>query len=85
MSTATPIASNPQSVQLTAPVAALDDAVFQPKSDLWVALRNAPSDESHDEALLLCESSVGEWVAWVPGFGEITLNRSQFCQSSQEI
>lgn len=72
-------------IQLDAPSPYLDgkgnDATFQPKSDLWVALRNAPSDFSHDEALLLCETSVGEWVAWVPGFGEVTLNRSQFFQS----
>ncbi len=58
-----------------------DSASFQPKSDLWVALRNAPTHDSYDEALLLCETSLGEWVAWVPGFGEITLNRSQFHQS----
>lgn len=70
-----------QSVVLTESVC--DRAVFQPESGLWVALRNAPSDYSHDEALLLCETIPGEWVSWVPGFGEITLNRSQFHQNEQ--
>ena len=58
-------------------------AVFQPEGGLWVSLRNAPSDYSHDEALLLCETFPGEWVSWVPGFGEITLNRGQFYQNEQ--
>ncbi|MGB3292256.1 MAG: hypothetical protein WBB01_04570 [Phormidesmis sp.] len=52
--------------------------VFQPESGLWVALRNAPDDYSHHEALLLCETFPGEWVSWVPGFGEIVLSRGQF-------
>lgn len=69
-------------LQLGVPIAhPADNASFRPESDLWVTLRNAPSDDSHDEALLLCETSLGEWIAWVPGFGEIALNRSQFHQS----
>ncbi|MFK8185634.1 MAG: hypothetical protein AB8B99_19840 [Phormidesmis sp.] len=60
-----------------------DHSLFQPESGLWVALRNAPSDYSHDEALLLCETFPGEWVSWVPGFGEITLSRGQFHQTEQ--
>lgn len=56
----------------------LQKAPFQPESDLWVTLRDAPSDYSHNEALLLCEIETGEWVSWVPGYGEIILNRSQF-------
>lgn len=60
-----------------------DAATFQPESDLWVALRNPPSDYSHHEALLLCEIESGNWVAWVPGYGEIMLNRSQFYQSEE--
>ncbi len=55
--------------------------VFQPESGLWVTLRNAPTDYSHHEALLLCEAFPGEWVSWVPGFGEITLSRGQFHQN----
>lgn len=60
-----------------------DHAVFQPEGGLWVALRNAPDDYSHDEALLLCETFLGEWVSWVPGYGEITLSRGQFYQAEQ--
>ena len=62
---------------------ASDHAVFQPESGLWVSLRNAPSDYSHDEALLLCETFPGEWASWVPGFGEITLSRGQFHQNER--
>ena len=65
------------------PDSVYDHAVFQPESGLWVALRNAPSDNSYDEALLLCETTPGEWVSWVPGFGEMTLNRGQFYQGEQ--
>lgn len=62
---------------------ASEAATFRPESDLWVALRNPPSDYSHHEALLLCEIDSGDWVAWVPGYGEITLSRSQFYQSEE--
>ncbi len=77
--------TNTSTIQLIDPMAhSADGDSFQPESDQWVALRNAPSDYSHNEALLLCETSLGEWIAWIPGFGEITLNRSQFHQSSCE-
>lgn len=66
------------------PESTSDHALFQPESGLWVTLRNAPSDYSHDEALLLCETFPGEWVSWVPGFGELTLSRGQFHQSEQD-
>lgn len=55
---------------------------FNPERGLWVALRDAPSPYSHDEALLLCETFPGEWVSWVPGYGEITLSRGQFHHAS---
>jgi hypothetical protein len=64
-----------------APVdSAAAEAIFQPQSGLWVALRDLPSEFSHDEALLLCEMFPGEWVSWVPGYGELTLSRGQFHQ-----
>jgi hypothetical protein len=44
----------------------------------WVKLREAPSPYSHDEALLLCQQSDTEWVAWVPDYGEIVLDHYQF-------
>ena len=53
-------------------------APFEPESGLWATLRDAPSEYSHNEALLLCETETGAWVSWVPGYGEITLSRSQF-------
>jgi hypothetical protein len=62
------------------PVAANPETIFEPVSGLWVALRDLPSDYSHEEALLLCETFPGEWVSWVPGYGEITLSRGQFHQ-----
>ncbi|MGF1569091.1 MAG: hypothetical protein ACFCVD_13645 [Nodosilinea sp.] len=57
-------------------------AVFQPEPGRWVTLRNAPSDFSHHEALLLCETFPGEWVSWIPGYGEVTLSRGQFYQDA---
>lgn len=50
----------------------------QSLEDSWVTLHNPPSDYSHHEALLLCEIISGEWVSWVPGYGEITLTLDQF-------
>lgn len=70
--------------QSTATVASAAEEAFKPESGLWVALRDAPSPYSHDEALLLCETFPGEWVSWVPGYGEITLSRGQFHQESRE-
>ncbi|WP_339384093.1 hypothetical protein [Gloeocapsopsis crepidinum] len=45
----------------------------------WVQLQDLPSDYSHDEALLLCQLSHDEWVAWVPQHGEVILHAHQFC------
>lgn len=47
------------------------------QSDAWVTLHHPPSDYSHHEALLLCEAMPGEWVSWVPGYGEIVLTLDQ--------
>lgn len=49
-------------------------------SSTWVKLQESPSPYSHDEALLLCQHSDTEWMAWVPGYGEIVLHRSQFSE-----
>ncbi|MEP0779029.1 hypothetical protein NDI39_15575 [Microcoleus sp. ZQ-A2] len=49
-------------------------------SSTWVKLQECPSPYSHDEALLLCQHSDSEWMAWVPGYGEIVLHRSQFSE-----
>lgn len=48
-------------------------------ANTWVQLLQLPNDFSHDEALLLCQLSSDEWVAWVPQHGEIVLHTHQFC------
>jgi len=50
----------------------------QCQPDLWVKLLELPSPYSHDEALLLCQVSADEWLAWVPDHGEVTLHISQW-------
>lgn len=51
------------------------------KPDSWVKLLKLPSRFSFDEALLLCQISEDDWVAWIPDHGEEVLHVSQFCQS----
>jgi hypothetical protein len=46
--------------------------------DAWVKLLKPPSDYSFDEAQLLCQESPDTWVAWVPDYGEVVLDRSHF-------
>ncbi len=46
--------------------------------DTWVKLFQVPNEYCADEALLLCQESFDIWVAWVPGYGEMLLNRSNF-------
>ncbi|NJN48729.1 MAG: hypothetical protein HC805_01635 [Alkalinema sp. RL_2_19] len=67
------VASRPAKVLVDAPVDR-----FVPQRDLWVQLRNTPAKYAHDQALLVCELDADEWMAWVPGFGELCVNRSQF-------
>lgn len=52
------------------------------KPDSWVKLLELPSSFSFDEALLVCQISEDEWIAWIPDHGEAVLNTSQFCQIS---
>jgi hypothetical protein len=46
----------------------------------WVKLLDLPSAFSFDEALLLCQCSASEWVAWIPDCGEEVLHTRQFCR-----
>jgi hypothetical protein len=46
--------------------------------DSWVKLLQSPSDYGFDEAKLLCQASSNTWVAWVPDYGEVMLNKSHF-------
>ena len=55
---------------------------FRPRADIWVKLRARPNDYSDDEALLLCETTAGAWLGWVPGFGQITLQSGEFYRST---
>ncbi|NJO77763.1 MAG: hypothetical protein HC827_04030 [Cyanobacteria bacterium RM1_2_2] len=51
---------------------------FVPEPNLWVKLRDSLSPYSFDEALLLCQEANELWIAWVPDFGEVVLERHQF-------
>jgi hypothetical protein len=46
--------------------------------DAWVKLLEPPSEYSFDEAKLLCQESPDSWVAWVPDYGEVVLDKSYF-------
>ena len=48
------------------------------QTDTWVHLLELPSAFSYDEALLLCQLSEDEWVAWIPNHGEAVLHTRQF-------
>ncbi len=53
----------------------------QPQLDTWVRLLEPESFNPfcHDEALLLCQISNWEWIAWIPDCGEAVINIDQFC------
>lgn len=48
------------------------------EGDRWVQLLALPNPYAFEAALLLCQHSEEEWVAWVPDHGEIILHREQF-------
>ncbi|WP_017326877.1 hypothetical protein [Synechococcus sp. PCC 7336] len=45
----------------------------------WIKLLDLPSEYSYHEALLLCQLSEDEWVAWIPDYGEAVLHIGEFC------
>jgi hypothetical protein len=49
------------------------------ESNTWVHLLTEFSDFAGDEALLLCQESDSDWVAWIPNYGEARLDVGQFC------
>jgi len=51
----------------------------QLQGNMWVELLEQLNPLSHTEALLLCQKSETEWVAWVPDHGEAMLRVDQFC------
>lgn len=71
-----PLACGTQSTALTNGDVLIDR--FQPQADIWVKLRDRPHPYSDDEALLLCEADPGEWIAWISGFGQMTLQPGEF-------
>jgi hypothetical protein len=40
----------------------------------WVNLPMLPSPYSYSEGLLLCEIEAGQWLVWVPDYGELTVS-----------
>ncbi|UBF26870.1 hypothetical protein K9N68_02455 [Kovacikia minuta CCNUW1] len=46
----------------------------------WVKLVELPSPFCADEALLLCQCSESQWLAWLPDYGEILLEVDQFTE-----
>lgn len=51
----------------------------KPQPNTWVQLLEQPNPYSYGEALLLCEGSENEWIAWIPDHGEAVLHTEQFC------
>jgi hypothetical protein len=50
-----------------------------PQEGIWVRLLERPNAWSFEEALLLCQKSEYEWLAWIPDYGEATIHLRQFC------
>jgi hypothetical protein len=40
----------------------------------WINLPMLPSPYSFSEGLLLCEIESGQWLVWVPDYGELTVS-----------
>lgn len=60
----------------------LNDAQQKFQADTWVQLLELPSTFSFDEALLLCQISEDEWLAWIPDHGEAVLHVSKIALNS---
>ena len=54
-----------------------DDRLAGLTAGSWVSLGQPPTAFSADEALLLCQASETEWVAWVADYGETVLTIDQ--------
>jgi hypothetical protein len=48
-------------------------------ANTWVRLLEPLNPYSDEEALILCQHSDSEWVAWIPNYGEAILHVRQFC------
>ncbi|MBF2026423.1 MAG: hypothetical protein IGS48_06595 [Oscillatoriales cyanobacterium C42_A2020_001] len=58
---------------------------MQPSASSWVKLVRSPSPFCEDEALLLCQYSGDQWLAWVPNLGEIVLNEDEFYSLPDDV
>ncbi len=47
-------------------------------ASIWVNLRPSLGALSGEQALLLCQTSEREWVAWIPDCGEVLLDQDAF-------
>ncbi len=47
-------------------------------SSAWVKLHNPPTELCQEEALLLCQTTRNQWVAWIPDYGKILLTAEDF-------
>ncbi|ACK67798.1 hypothetical protein PCC8801_3848 [Rippkaea orientalis PCC 8801] len=67
-------------VRWCSPILNSDRATIPPlESNMWVRLLEPLSLFCYDEAILLCQLSEIEWIAWIPDHGESMLNIEQFC------
>lgn len=48
------------------------------EANIWVRLVQQPFPYDFNEALLLCQVSFDEWLAWIPEYGETCLNINEF-------
>ncbi|MEB3177992.1 MAG: hypothetical protein VKL59_02965 [Nostocaceae cyanobacterium] len=55
------------------------DSSLELQPSTWVNLLELPNPYSFHQALLLCQISQNEWVAWIPDHGEAVLHTSLFC------
>ncbi len=66
---------------LAAPLAQVQSQILcapRLEANIWVRLLQHPSPYDFDEALLLCQVSIDEWLAWIPEYGQIQLKVNQF-------
>lgn len=54
------------------------------KVHIWVRLLRLLNPYCHHEALLLCQISETDWLAWVPDHGEATLRLGQFFVNEED-
>ncbi|HIK14460.1 MAG TPA: hypothetical protein IGS53_04095 [Leptolyngbyaceae cyanobacterium M33_DOE_097] len=51
---------------------------YPPAESVWVVLQSFAAELCGQEALLLCRTGETKWLAWVPDYGEVTLERGMF-------